>query len=389
MAFFATCSICGQKKLALLINSDGICSVCETRISEQRRKEEKQKEATEREQAQALYNELVRLWNNAGDLYSSEGETIAEAEEKISVCDNFIDLVHKIPEMTYFKDVFAAHCSRIDFESCYNEDFGQMKTSPADDGTVCLNFEQLIDKIEARKKRLEKCLENTAQFQEIKNSLPLSNIIRTEDADEFSQEEKKTLPIFETKNITQRTPLKKLITFFVVDVETTGLSPTANEIIQISAIKLVNFSPVEAFSTYVKPRHGLQARAQAINGITKEDVKDAPYIEEIASCFSSFINTLGAKRCPPIVGHNIAFDVQFLAANNCLPGAYLRDYYDTLELSQREYNYCSKFKLDYLTRRCLKIFRTDAHDSLSDALATGLLFKEICNLRMDTNISDM
>ena len=264
-----------------------------------------------------------------------------------------------------------------------------MKTSPADNGTICLNFEQLIDKIEARKKRLEKCFEHTDEFQRIKKDLTFVSVVCDESADEFPQEKKKTLPFLDTKNITKRTPVKKLTTFFVIDVETTGLNPIANEIIQISAIKFVNFSPIEAFSTYVKPRKGLNAKAQEINGITEADVDGAPYIEEIAGCFNSFINTLGAKRCPPIVGHNVAFDVQFLAANNCLPGTYLRDYYDTLELSQREYDYYSVYKLNYLTKRCLKIFRTDAHDSLSDALATGLLFREICRLRMDANINEM
>lgn len=396
MAFFASCSICGKKKLGIFVDADGVCSMCEAKILEQRRTEEKQKETeekqravAERERAQTHYNELVRLWNKAGDLYSSEGNTVDEVKEKMSACDSFVALISEIPELTYFKDVFSARCSSIDTKSCYNADFGRLDTSPVDDGTVCLNFDQLINIIEARKKRLGKYLDNTAQFQKTKGSLPLVDIIRAENTNEFSQGEKKTLPIFETKNITKRTPLKKLTTFFVVDVETTGLSPTANEIIQISAIKFVNFSPVKAFSTYIKPRHGLQARAQAVNGITEADIKDAPFIEEIASCFRSFINASGTTQYPPIVGHNIKFDAQFLAANNCLPGAYLRDYYDTLELSRRTYKYYPVYKLDYLTRECLQILRTDAHDSFSDALTTGLLFKEICSLRMDADINDM
>ncbi len=383
MGLFSKCSRCGKKKLSFSIGPDGLCSDCHAaEITQQA-----QKQNSERECARAYYNKLVHLWEKAGDLYSSEGDSLAEVKEKIFACNEFVDLINKLPEIVYFKEIFSAHCSRIDTESCYNDDFGRMNTSPADNGTICLNFEQLIDKIEARKKRLEKCFESTDGFQEIKKSLPLVSIIRDENADELPQEGKKTLPIFDTKNITKRTPLKKLTTFFVVDVETTGLNPTTNEIIQISAIKFVNFSPVEAFSTYVKPRQGLKAKAQEINKISEADVEDAPYIEEIAGCFSDFINTLGTKRCPPIVGHNVAFDVQFLAANNCLPGAYLRDYYDTLELSQREYDYYSIYKLDYLTKKCLKIFRSDAHDSLSDALATGLLFKEICSIRMDADIN--
>lgn len=389
MGLLATCSQCGKKKLSMFIGEDGICSACRASIREKQREEKAQEEAIAHKRAQDYYDELVHLWDKAGDLYSSEGETILEVEEKLSACNDFVNLLHRLSEITYFNAVFSSHCSRIDVESCFNEDFGQMKTSPAENGTICLNFEQLIERIENRKKRLEQCLENTSEFQRIKKSLPLIEVVRNESMVDHPQSEKKTLPFFETKNITKRTSPYKLETFFVIDVETTGLSPTMNEIIQLSAIKFVNFSPVEAFSTYVKPRYGIQARAQEINKITEADVKDAPYIEEIAGCFRSFINTLGTKRCPPIVGHKVEFDVQFLAANNCLPGAHLRDYYDTLELSRREYKYYPIYKLDYLTRECLKIIRSDSHDSLSDALATGLLFKEICELRMDADINDM
>lgn len=389
MALFATCSICGKKKPSIFIDADGICSVCKAEISKRRRKEEQQKEATEHERAQVYYDELVRLWDKAGDLYSSEGESLDEVKEKISACNDFVSLLQELPEITYFKEVFSTHCSRIDSESCHNNEFGRLNTSPADNGTICLNFEQLIDKIKARKKRLEKCLENTLKFQEIKINLPLVSIVCNKSLSEHPQESKETLSVFETKNITQRTPVKKLTTFFVVDVETTGLNPITDEIIQISAIRFSNFSPVEAFSTYIKPRQGLRVRAQAINGITEADVADAPYIEEIASCFRSFINASGITQYPPIVGHNVKFDVQFLVANNCLHYSYLRDYYDTLELSRREYKYYPVYKLDYLARECLKILRTDSHDSFSDALATGLLFKEICDLRMEAGINNI
>lgn len=171
----------------------------------------------------------------------------------------------------------------------------------------------------------------------------------------------------------------------MIDVETTGLNPVNDEIIQITALRFLNFEPVETFTTYVKPRNGLNPKAQEINGITEQDVENAPYIEQVIRQFDAFISEpkTKQKQGPPIVGHKIAFDYQFLTTHGSTTlsadmALNSRKFYDTLELSKKEYSFYSNFRLESLTKNVLNILRSDAHDSLSDALVTGLLFKEIC-----------
>lgn len=172
--------------------------------------------------------------------------------------------------------------------------------------------------------------------------------------------------------ITARTNLERVNDFVVIDVETTGLDPYNDEIVQLCAIRFQAFKPVDGFATYIKPRHGIKKEAAAVNGITAAMVKHAPAIDEAVNAFRAYVgDTL------PLVGHNILFDIKFLTESNCLSLISKRKYYDTLELSRRFFSLPS-YKLDSLDGELLHISREDAHDALSDCLATGMLFEMIC-----------
>ncbi len=194
--------------------------------------------------------------------------------------------------------------------------------------------------------------------------------------------DKQSICQIKTTNITARTPISRIKTFYAVDIETTGLSPVENELLQVAAIKFVDFEPVEAFVTFVKPRARIPVRTQKINRITPQMVKGAPRIESIIKQFDDFLTDSTTGENPPIVGHNLSFDQRFLCANGS--HAFLDDrvFYDTLEMSRRQFSTEKSFKLDSLTKSKLKILRDDAHTSLSDSLVTGLLFKKICEERM-------
>lgn len=176
--------------------------------------------------------------------------------------------------------------------------------------------------------------------------------------------------------ISKNTVIDKICDYYVLDVETTGLQAYRNEIIQLTAMRFENFEPVECLSTYVMPRKGLNKKAQEINGITDEDIEGAPYIEQIIAEFDRFI---GTKL--PLVGHNIIFDLKFLHASGSEAIFAKRRIFDTCALAKRTFEF-SNYKLDYLTAKRLNVIRKDAHDSKSDCLATGLLFKDICQVRI-------
>lgn len=98
--------------------------------------------------------------------------------------------------------------------------------------------------------------------------------------------------------------------FVAIDVETTGLSPVYNELIEISAIKYDGETKVDTFSTLIKPKRPISKTITNITGITNQMVESSPKIEEVMPKVISFIgdNT--------IVAHNANFDYSFLQNNS-------------------------------------------------------------------------
>lgn len=181
--------------------------------------------------------------------------------------------------------------------------------------------------------------------------------------------------LFTYRNVTKASRLETLGDFITVDVETTGLHPELNEIVQLSAVTFRNFEAVDCFTSFVKPEKGINAKAASVNHITEETVADAPLLGEIRSAFRSYV---GEEL--PIVGHNLEFDLKFLVLSGCLKPDVSRRYYDTLALSRRTWNE-GPYKLESLGEDVLGIRRSDAHTALSDAYITGLLFQKICHIR--------
>ena len=187
------------------------------------------------------------------------------------------------------------------------------------------------------------------------------------------------------RNIIRSTRPETLFPLVVVDVETTGLSPLRNKIIEVSAIKYeLGFKPVACFSTLVNPDSKIPPAVTQINNITDDMVKDKPLFSEIAASFNEFI-----KGCN-ILGHNVGFDLNFLYASGVdfSPKA---KFFDTLQLAKNTLisenssklyydpeaevdvaNYKLETLLDYYY-----IYREDAHRSLSDCYATALLFSDL------------
>ena len=89
-----------------------------------------------------------------------------------------------------------------------------------------------------------------------------------------------------------------------IDVETTGISPEKERIIEIGA-----FRPEtgEIFRTLIQPGRPLPERITELTGITDEMLAGAP---EEQSAIAAFLDFLGEDRI--LLGHNIAFDHSFL-----------------------------------------------------------------------------
>lgn len=94
--------------------------------------------------------------------------------------------------------------------------------------------------------------------------------------------------------------------FVAIDVETTGFSPFANELIEVSAIKYQGNKKIDTFSTLIKPKLKIPYHITRITGITNDMVQNAPGVEEVMPELVHFVGDF------PIVAHNADFDYKFI-----------------------------------------------------------------------------
>jgi DNA polymerase III subunit epsilon len=94
-----------------------------------------------------------------------------------------------------------------------------------------------------------------------------------------------------------------------LDLETTGLSPLIDKIIEVSAVKITHSGgqlKTEFFDQLINPAIIIPEKTIAIHGITGEMVKDKPAIHEVFPLFLEFIGEM------PLIAHNAKFDLGFL-----------------------------------------------------------------------------
>ena len=95
--------------------------------------------------------------------------------------------------------------------------------------------------------------------------------------------------------------------FVVLDVETTGLSPTGDRIIELGLIRTDSRgNPLGYWSTFINPERPVSATE--VHGISDDDVLGAPTFEE---CSNEFLSKIKGQV---LVAHNASFDHSFIRA---------------------------------------------------------------------------
>lgn len=103
-----------------------------------------------------------------------------------------------------------------------------------------------------------------------------------------------------------------------LDLETTGLEPSYNEIIELAAILIdQDFNEVSRFSSYVKPRwpdRGLKGsfNVYEYTGIDRAVIEQAPRPEAILNNFEDWISSNVLFKNVQFFGQNVKFDYDFL-----------------------------------------------------------------------------
>ena len=154
--------------------------------------------------------------------------------------------------------------------------------------------------------------------------------------------------------------------YVVVDLETTGVSPARDRILEIGAVRVEGGNVTAEYSRLVNPGRPVGSFITNLTGISDEMVRTASPIDDV---LPDFLNHL--RPNDTIMAHNANFDVNFLY-DNCMrvldrPFSY--DFIDTLRLSRALFPQERQHRLVDLIQR-FGIADEEEHRGLSDALQT-------------------
>ncbi len=178
------------------------------------------------------------------------------------------------------------------------------------------------------------------------------------------------LLLFECKTKKQNPNLGKSVVAFpesytVIDLETTGLDPEKELIIEFAAVKVRENNIVDTFQSLCDPGYPIPAVISELTGITTEMVRDCPNPRNVLPDFLDFIGD------DYIVGHNVLFDIRFTAKS---AGIFKNDYIDTMKIFRKLHPELSHHRLSDMVTFYDK-HNTSAHRALSDCFATQDCFK--------------
>jgi len=149
------------------------------------------------------------------------------------------------------------------------------------------------------------------------------------------------------------------------DLETTGLEPSRDSIIEIGAVRLLPDGKFDRFSQLVNPRCNVPFFITELTGIDNEMLEDAPTIDKAIDGFLDFIGDAA------LLAHNAKFDIEFINSNliDCGYPPLVNPAIDTLELARLIYPNLVNHQLETVAA----LFRYDlkkAHRAVNDAEAT-------------------
>ena len=157
-------------------------------------------------------------------------------------------------------------------------------------------------------------------------------------------------------------------------METTGVDPTEDQIIQIAAMKIdKNGQEIERFERLLKNDKSVLG-SQYIHGFSDKDLAEGG--EDRVKVLEEF---LIFSKDSVVVGHNVSFDINILESElqkAGLQGHMFKASYDTLDIYRRFYPNEKNHKLGYLSER-FKTKNIPTHDAMDDILATSELLMKV------------
>ncbi len=164
--------------------------------------------------------------------------------------------------------------------------------------------------------------------------------------------------------------------FVGIDLETTGVDATADLIIEIGAVRVVDGEVVERFERLIDPGRPIPPDVTYLTGITDADVKGAPAVHDV---LPDLIEFLGED---PFVAHQASFELDFLSAAAANRPELLvgrGGVIDTLALARATLPRLTNHRLATLVS-FFGIVHERAHRAYDDALAVALLYLALVDI---------
>ncbi len=176
--------------------------------------------------------------------------------------------------------------------------------------------------------------------------------------------------------------------YIAVDLETTGLDPEWDDIIELAAIKVENGSVTAQFESLVNPGCQIGGFITELTGITNDMLSEAHTLDQVLPDFLTLIQS------DVMLGHNFSFDLRFLqnAADSLGLPFEKRQYVDTMRIARKVFPDWKHYRLCDLVEN-LHVESAGAHRGMLDVLATkgcydalrkameerGLTAEDLCN----------
>ena len=166
--------------------------------------------------------------------------------------------------------------------------------------------------------------------------------------------------------------LKWVDDYVLVDIETTGLSPQTDEIIEIGAIKVKENKIVDQYDSLIRIDYPLNPFITNLTGITNEMLQKGKDSIQVLEEFMEFTGK------DIIMGHNVNFDINFIY-DKCeiYLDSYLKnDFVDTMRIAKKVIPNCKNYKLGTLAQM-FDVDYKNAHRGLKDVEITYEVYNKL------------
>lgn len=173
--------------------------------------------------------------------------------------------------------------------------------------------------------------------------------------------------------------------YIVLDIETTGLDPDRDEIIEVAALHILHGKIIDQFSELVySEKVTPEILSLSQDAIQLQDIKKARKVQDVLADLAVFIGKL------PVVGHNICFDLDFINVIHPLNNLFE----DTCGLTRKFVYYSEKSTIKIkdckLSTVCTAfgIEQPTAHRALNDCIATFQCYEKLKEFLRDVHNID-